>query len=388
MKTKLIALLLCITATSIWGKFTNYEIRTVDKGLYFVYFDTSAIKHTVSKAAIVEFKDFVVLLEMPIAYRNTGLTDHKTEGTELLTAIKQKFPKKPLKYMVSSHWHPHSISSVLPLLENGTTIYTTSSNFLKFGQILDTAVARKYMKSFRFVDKDTVEIKDKTNQLIAYRLRQTEFSYLPTDDFLFTYLPKYQCLQTSCMYQRLPGAKSRGKEMVSGRTDQLNAFINNRNLAVKRLLCTEITDDNDSGFIAMDTLNAVVKNGTGMAMMENELLAIPEIIWQTQFDSLSETIMNNGTFPLSVITKAVYTALGKNKIVTALHIAKLAALLNPSDPNSWDTYGEVYYFMGEQKIAKRYELQSKKIDKNFNGGEESWKKDLEDFEKKWRNSKQ
>jgi hypothetical protein len=65
-------------------------------------------------------------------------------------------------------------------------------------------------------------------------------------------------------------------------------------------------------------------------------------------------------------------------------MARLQALLLPSDPNSWDTYGEVYWFLGETALAKRYEAQSRRIDANFKaGGEEAWKRDLEEYRKKW-----
>jgi len=83
----------------------------------------------------------------------------------------------------------------------------------------------------------------------------------------------------------------------------------------------------------------------------------------------------------------VYSLLRKKELQKALSFARLQTLLNPADPNSWDTFGEVYYFMGETELAEYYEKQSKKIDPEYTtGGMEVWKKDLEDHQKIWLNS--
>ena len=359
------------------------SIKKAGDGLYLMYYDTSSIKRTVSKSAIVEFKNYIVLLEMPIAYDNSNLTDHTEGGEKVLQALKDYFPNKPLKYVISSHWHPHSISSVLPFISKGITVITTKNNFKKLREFLDSATYEKYHDRFQFVEEDSMVIKDKTNSIIIYKCNQADYSYIPTDDFLFCYMPKYKCLQTSCMYQRMSRSKVRGKEMISGRTENLYKFTQVKHLSPENYLCTEIYDDGSNGMISNDTLQAVMRNGIGMIFLENELLNISAETLTTKNDSILKELVNNPV-PLSIINRVVYTSLKNKDLPKALAFAKLQALLNPSDPNSWDTYGEVYYFLGETKMAKRYELQSTRIDKDFaDGGEKVWKADLEDYRKKW-----
>ena len=96
-----------------------------------------------------------------------------------------------------------------------------------------------------------------------------------------------------------------------------------------------------------------------------------------------DIIDNN--IPPSLINTAVYTLLRDNKLSKALAIARLQTLLNPSDANSWDTYGEVYYFLGNEQMALFYEKQSTKVDPGFSGGGlEVWKNDLESYKKIWK----
>ena len=120
-----------------------------------------------------------------------------------------------------------------------------------------------------------------------------------------------------------------------------------------------------------------------MTALQNKLLLFTEAELSTQTDSILKYLMAEH-MPYSIINMAVYATLQHKELRKALALARLQALANPADPNVWDTYGEVYYFLGENKLAKKYELQSKRIDKAFTeGGELTWNKELGEFKKKW-----
>ena len=320
---------------------------------------------------------------MPIVYDNSDLTDHTAEGENVMLALKTYFPHKPLKYIISSHWHPHSISSVTPFITKGVTLITTRNNFKKISGFVDSATYLKYRNNIMFMEDDSMVLKDKTNSIIIYKCKQSEYPYLPTEDFLYSYIPKNKCMQTSCMYQRINGSKVRGKEMVSGRAENLFQFVQSIQLTPQYYLCTEVYDDDQNGMIAADTLQALLRNGIGMMSLESELLNMSEETLAAKNDSLLKEYVLH-PMPLSIINRAVYTALKNKELKRAMALAKLQALLNPADPNSWDTYGETLYFSGDFKMAKRYELASKRIDKNYSdGGEKIWKQDLNDYQQKW-----
>jgi tetratricopeptide (TPR) repeat protein len=122
--------------------------------------------------------------------------------------------------------------------------------------------------------------------------------------------------------------------------------------------------------------------GVTMSGLENEVIDMEETTLMMKSDSIITYLAENH-IPYSILNGAVYSALAKRDLRKALALARIQALYNPSDPNVWDTFGEVYYFLGETKLARKYELQSARINKDFKGGEEVWKKELEGFQKKW-----
>ena len=87
---------------------TNYSITSVDDGLHYLYYDSSTAKSTV-----VEFDKFIALLEVPVKNEGGGATnlkDHVYGGNKVIELLKKQFPDKPLRYLLHTHWHPHSIS--------------------------------------------------------------------------------------------------------------------------------------------------------------------------------------------------------------------------------------------------------------------------------------
>ena len=366
---------LLFSVTSLYNLYsqnTSLGIEKKAEQFYLMHHDTSAIKKYPSKSAIIEFKDFIVLLEMPLAYSNSNISDHKEGGELILKRLKTYFPKKPLRYIVSSHWHPHSISSITPFLNNGIKIISTKANFEILKPIIDSTVLQKNINNIILLEQDSMVISDKTNSLILYKILKKDYSYLPTEEFIYVYNPKHKILQTSCMYQRLGNFKIRGKEMISGRTENLYSFIQLKHLSVNKMLCTENFFDDENNMISIDSLELLMQNGIGMIYLENQLCALSVETLVQKRDSLIKAFVIS-PISFSVLNKSVYSLLRQKQYTKALALAQIQALLNPSDPNTWDTLGEVYYFMGENAVALRYEKQCLKMDANYSGGMKEWK---------------
>jgi hypothetical protein len=323
---------------------------------------------------------------MPISYDGAGTTkmkDHTEGGEEILQILKEKFPGKPLKYVLSTHWHPHSISSVVPFISRGITVVASPKNYEVLKTFVDSVALIKYRKNILLVEKDSLVIKGKGNEIIAYKFSQEDYPHVPTEEFVYYHLPKYNIFHSSCMYQRLGGRKVRGKEMISTRVEDLTAFLNNKNISPDYLITTDAWFDDEHGLSSGDTLKKMIREGIGMTELEREVLSMPGSLLVNNTDSVLRHLIRS-TMPVSILNSAVYTSLRKQDLQKALAIARIQALYYPADPNSWDTFGEVYYFLGEYDLAKRCERQSRLIDKNYTqAGEESWKKDLEEYKKRW-----
>jgi len=382
----LLFFLISVCAISAFSQTKITSIKKVADGLYIMYYDTTAEKHIVTKSTIVEFSDHIVLIEMPISNDGAGtvhLKDHTEGGETVLAKLKEAFPTKPLTYVLSSHWHPHSISSIVPFISKGITVVTTRKNFKRLSEFVDSATYKKYQQYITFVDQDSLILKDNFNSIIAYKFDKEDYPNVPTEDFLYFQLPKYNYLHTSCMYQRLQGRLVKGKEMISSRVEDLAKFIRAKHITPRYVITTDTYWDDPIGMASGDSLEMVLDKGIGMSTLEQELLTLSMDDLTLRTDSVIKSLMANA-IPYSILNRAVYTSLARKDLKKALALARVQALLIPSDPNSWDTYGEVYYFLGEMELAKKYEAQCRRIDKSFTvGGEQTWKKDLEEYKAKW-----
>jgi hypothetical protein len=357
------------------------KIKKVYDGMYFMYFDSSN-----SKSTIVEFKDFLVMLEAPVIDLGGGAKELKDDiagGEKIIRTLKKNFPDKLLKFLAHSHWHPHSISSVAPFLKENVNIITTNENYKVLKTFVDSTLLQKYYANIVYVGGDSLVVQDFTNKVVIYRFEQKDFPSTPTKDYLYFYLPKYNCMHAACMYTKWMGEPVDGKPLLSGREENLYKFLQNRNLNPDYLirLTNEKYEENDMQPIGgLQNVNA---NGIKSVDIMNSYLALTTDVLKNTKDEIVIYAVNKN-IPSSIFNSCAYSELRKKELERALQFAIIHSQVNPSDANSWDTLAEVYYFMGEYKIAENYEKQIKKMFPAFeNGGKTVWEKDYEDYQKLW-----
>jgi tetratricopeptide (TPR) repeat protein len=370
------------------------DLNRVEKskeGLYFMFYDSSN-----SKSTIVEFSDFVVLIEVPVKDEGGGATnmkDHIEGGLKAIRTIEKEFPGKPIKYVIHSHWHPHSISAVAPFLENGSKLITTMENYSIIKKYVDETVKEKYKSNVIFAEADprsagdSLVIDEPGNRIVIHYLKKSDYPNLPTVDYLYCYLPNYNMLHCACMYNKWTGEPVEGKEMLTGREEDLHRFLAEKNIKPEHLIRLTNEKSVPGNLQPFSGLDDVVNNGIRASDILNRYTMLSEQELKDKFDVITEEIINNN-IPVSLMNTAAYQMLRSNDLGRALVFAKLQAFLNPSDPNSWDTLGEVYYFMGKLESARKCSREAKEIDPNFSqGGEKVWEEDLKEYQKIWESAK-
>lgn len=380
--------------TCVFAEAQQQELNRIEKskeGLYFMYYDSSN-----SKSTIVEFDDFVVLIEVPVKDEGGGATnmkDHIEGGVKAIRTIEKEFPGKPIKYVIHSHWHPHSISAVAPFLQNGSKLVTTVENYSIIKKYMDEGVKEKYKSNVIFAETDPRSVGDSLvidepgNRIVIHYLKKSDYPNLPTVDYLYCYLPNYNMLHCACMYNKWTGEPVEGKEMLTGREEDLHRFLTGKNIKPEHLIRLNNEKSAPGNLQPFSGLEDVVNNGIRASDILNRYTALSEQELNARFDAIAEEITNNN-IPVSLMNTAAYQMLRSNDLARALVFAKLQALLNPSDPNSWDTLGEVYYFMGKVESARRCSKEAREIDPNFSqGGEKVWEEDLKEYQKIWESAK-
>jgi glyoxylase-like metal-dependent hydrolase (beta-lactamase superfamily II) len=377
MRYMLFVLMTAISAQGIAQE--KFKVTTVDTGLHHLYYDSSTAKTT-----IVEFDKFLALLEVPIRNEGGGarvLTDQVYAGRQLLMTLEKQFPKKPVKYVLHTHWHPHSLSAVRPFLEKGITIVTTANSLEKIKTFVSLTPADE--KLFKVIASDSLVIKDKGNKIVVHRFEQKQFTYAPTAEYLYFYLPKYKALHTGCMYNKWQGDPIEGRELLTGREEDIQKFLTARNLKPGCFIRGSGDSQEPKAMIAYEKFADVIQNGVRSADIAKRYVNLPDNVLESRQDSIVNVAKTNN-IPPSFFNSAVYNALRSKQLARALNLAKINLALNPDDPNGWDTLGEVYYFLDQREIARVFETTCKKIDATFvNGGEQIWKADLEEYKKSW-----
>lgn len=138
-----------------------------------------------TRSLVVEFTDYLAVVEFAIGSPN---------GERLVDGIKARWPNKPIRYALFSHYHPHYLGGVRALVAEGATVVTTPGNAALVRQMCAapfTLRPDRLARGPRPLALQTFtgrfELKDASNQLVAIDIgaRSTH-----TDEFVIFWLPK------------------------------------------------------------------------------------------------------------------------------------------------------------------------------------------------------
>lgn len=184
--TKLFLTIALIILTNQVNAQTFYsDFRKFDENLYIIWFEQYGCK-----ALIAEFDEYLAVVEFPI---------NDSVAIAIINKAKEIFPEKPIKYVLHSHHHSHSISGFDPFLEHTkASLVTSPYNFAKIKSItLDTIQLEK-----RYVKIDsTFKMVSNNNELICYTINRNQYA-VPTQEYNVIYFPYQKLLVTGCLYQK------------------------------------------------------------------------------------------------------------------------------------------------------------------------------------------
>ncbi|MFI5263845.1 MAG: hypothetical protein ACHQM6_04965, partial [Candidatus Kapaibacterium sp.] len=77
------------------------------------------LKHTEARSMIVEFSDFMLVIDAPLASKN---------GEMIINEVRKIAPNKPIRYFAFGHHHPWYVGGMRPFIYRGTTVLTTAGD--------------------------------------------------------------------------------------------------------------------------------------------------------------------------------------------------------------------------------------------------------------------
>ena len=368
-------LLLLSALLGSWHVQAQTEYNTLKKaadGLYFMYYDSSR-----SKSVVLEMANYLALIEVPVLDHGGSVTDLKEDcigGEKILSTLAHHFPGKPLRYVLNSHWHQHSLSSLNPFLKKGVIWYTTPSTYKRICAFADTTLV-EIGKNVHLVQQDSLTIGDAQNSIAIHYFTQRDYPNAPTEEYLYFYLPRYRYLHCGCMFTRNPNARYDGKEIITGRAEDLHRLIGQHALTPTALIRLSREKNYPEDMQAYDILDLLIQEGVRTSDILKQYTGLPDSVLINHTDRIAADAIANKT-PTGIFNTLAYQSLSADKLLRAVAYARIQALLNPSDPNVWDTLGEMYWATGQLDIARHYDRQARLISPAFKeGGEVAWVKE-------------
>ncbi len=353
-----LVLLLTLSHAGYAQKDATFLAQTYEPGLSFVVMDTL---HG-AQSTVVEYADFLVVLEMPMIDEGGGKSKNLDEDTLRAARFRefllQRYPGKPVRYILSSHWHLHSLSGVTPFIRNGAQVVTTRSSwqYATANGLLAPHNLAAATKNVLLVTKDTVLLPKSSNPIRVLYLDST-YTHKPTKDYLFFFLTRQGYLHGSCMAALGASDLSRTESTVySPRIIDFHRALTERNLPVKKVIRLGREKYTkgvfEPGIYAFADVHSFIDNGKSPDAVLEPFKRLSCAYIRQQTDSVLSVFMSN-RLPPELLNDAVYQFIARKDYDKALVFAQLLTLYYPGDLDFMDTFGEAYYRKGDVVAAKR-----------------------------------
>jgi hypothetical protein len=220
-------------------------LRSIASGLWSA--DLSDID---SRTLIVEFADHLAVIEVGIGSAN---------GERIVDSVRRKWPGKPIRYVLFSHYHPSYTGGLRALVAEGATVVTTPGNeefvrhvvALPFRIQPDRLVRQpRPVKIVTFADR--YELADSTNRLVAINYGERSQH---TDEFVLFWFP-----QQKVLFETEHGwVCSNGTLRAGRRAKGLLAWLGEQGLEVERFVQSFPMRDNEA-VVTREQLESLVES--------------------------------------------------------------------------------------------------------------------------------
>ncbi len=151
---------------------------------------------------VIEYPDFLVIHEVPkMPESKTDTIKTNKDTNPLIAFIDSVYAHKPIKYVLNSHSHGHSLSTIVPFLEQGASLVTTKESLAVYDKkgLFGNKTSKDYTKSIIQIAADTTLLASTDNPIKVILLKKSVYKNIPTSTYLFFNFQKQKLLAASCM---------------------------------------------------------------------------------------------------------------------------------------------------------------------------------------------
>jgi hypothetical protein len=333
-----------------------------------------------SQSTIIEYPDFLVVIELPLTNKKGDQDVQKAE--RFLSFINQEYKSKEIKYVLSSHWHPHSLSGIAPFFDLGISLITAKSNweYSRENGLLGDLNFQQNKKKVITITQDTTILTNTKYPIQVWFLGE-EYTHKPTKDYLFFYMTKSKSLHASCMcamnnidFQEKPDF------VYNDRITDLDKAIEQRGCAVEHLFKLYSEFDKATNTYKLPTFDQSYfsefkKRGKPMAIAVNDFSNCDLNQLKQNQDSIIHYLTLK-KISAQIINSTVYSCIRKKAYENAVAWARILNLLQVGNSSYIDTLGEAYFRAGDIPLAQEISRQLAILDPKFSDQINVWKNNL------------
>ncbi len=335
-----------------------------------------------AKCSVVEYPKFLVLIDIPYIpiQKKDSIRVADEHFNPLIPFIDSIYLNKPIKYILNTHSHGHSLSTAIPFIKNGTKIVTAKENIEIYDKrgLFGKETSKGYAESIIQITSDTTLLAETTNPIEVLHLKKADYKSIPTKTFLFFNFPKQKLLAASCMVYLTDLNTAYGYKgtVFSDRLVDANKIIADKNLTVERTLQLH-RSKMENGFekpaiYSIAHFQNVLEHGWHRRALSEHFQNMTYEELTTKKDSLLNFLVGNNIYHI-ILNHAVYSLIEKKEYQKAVAIAQILILYEPDRFNEIDTLGEAYYSNGQMDMAKHYDSILKESKEKTEGlGWEAW----------------
>jgi hypothetical protein len=325
-------------------KASDQELRfeTIADGVHLIWTPTfPEVERRRAKVVVVEFDSFTALIEAP--------WDDRTVR-RILRTIEQRIPNKPLRFVMHTHHHDHSIYAVDPLLASGATLVTSAWNLEELVKLsADEAALRRRV----LLVKDRFEISDGSQRLVVHLLKRgtpPEGWEVPTPEYMVFEMAEQQALVTGCLYNK---PKER-HEVINQRKRTLAAFLKEKDIPAELLIPTNTTSE--GGFEDVCTrkmLEETLIEGLDPVESSQRFAAMTPEEMRSRRAEIAQELQQRkvGAFDMLVCQSRM---VADKRPTHALVWLEIASEMHPDAPRVWYEAGCRAFELSQPEQAERY----------------------------------
>lgn len=324
---------------------------------------------------VFEYPDFLVLHEIPkIPFEKNGqdsLITEKEKASPLISFMDSIYHNKPVKYILNSHHHSHSLSTVTPFLDNGTLLVTSKENIAFYDKkgLFGEKMSAGYAKSIIQISSDTTLLAETKFPVEVIFLKKSDYKSIPTKTYLFFNFPQQNVMATSCMvYLKDIDEKYGYKGMIyNDRLIHVKEIIDDKNLEVENTLqlfkFRYDKGDRKLPVFPITYHENVLEHSWHRKELSEHFQSMSYEELTIKKDSILNYLIESNIYSI-VLNHAVYQLIDKQEYQKAVAIAQILVIYTPNRVNEVDTLGEAYYNNGQIDIAKYYDRLLKESKQN------------------------